>query len=97
MKIDYYCIAFIKAEMLTMTLDSKCWIVLCLVLLHIILLSIPMMLGVYTMATYFEMSQGSALTISCVVICSVIQLSFINIKSSVMLYNNITHQINTIE
>ena len=83
--------------MLNTTLNSKCWFVLCLILLHIVLLSIPMMLSVYTMATYFEMSQGAALSISAVVICSVVQLSFINIKSSVVLYDNMAQHIQPIQ
>jgi hypothetical protein len=81
--------------MLSTMSDSKYWFVLCLILLHVVLLSIPMILGVYTMASYFEMSQGSALLITVTVIFSVIQLSFINIKSSVILYDNMSQQIQT--
>jgi hypothetical protein len=83
--------------MLSYTVDSKCQFVLCLVLLHIILLSIPMMLGVYTMITYFQMTHSTALSITTTVIVCIIQYTFINIKSSVMLYDNMTKQIQSIE
>lgn len=49
------------------------------------------------MATYFEMSQSVALSISAVVVCSIVQLSFINIKSSVMLYDNMAQHIQPIQ
>ena len=77
--------------------NSKCWFVLCLVLLHVILLSIPTMLGVYAMTSYFEMSHSIALSITITVICTVTQMSLINVNKFVMLYDNITQQVHIVQ
>jgi hypothetical protein len=79
--------------MLTTYLDSRCLMILCLVLLHIILLSIPMMIGIYTMVTYFDITHNTAIAISVTVIAVIIQYAFINITSSVRLYDNMTKRV----
>jgi hypothetical protein len=67
------------------------------VVLHIMLLSIPLILGVYTMAAYFEMSYSVAVSICVTVMCIVTHVSLINIKSSVVLYDNMVQQLQKIE
>jgi hypothetical protein len=97
-KIDWAvgCIKCVN-KMLSHTVDSRCLFVCCLVLLHIALLSIPTMLGVYTMVAYFQMTNNTAIAITVTIITAVVQYTFINIKSSVMLYDNMTKQIQSIE
>jgi hypothetical protein len=56
-----------------------------------------MMIGVYTMVTYFDITHNTAIAISVTVIAGIIQYAFIHIKSSVMLYENMTKRVRLTE
>lgn len=74
---------------------SRCAIVSFLVIMYGVLLSIPMIIGVFTITTYFELTTHTAIAISVTVICAVIHLSLINIQSSIMIYDNMVRHIKT--
>ncbi len=52
-----------------------------------------MMIGIYTMVTYFDITHNTAIAISVTVIAVIIQYAFINITSSVRLYDNMTKRV----
>lgn len=56
-----------------------------------------MMIGVYAMVTYFDITHNTAIAISITVIAVIIQYAFINIKSSFMLYDNMTKRVKITE
>jgi len=80
-------------KMLISTIESRPFFVFCLVLLHIILFGIPMMLGVFILVTYFQLTHNVAMSITLTIIACVVHFTFINIKSSITFYDDITKHI----
>lgn len=72
---------------------SRCAIVSFLIIMYGVLLSIPMIISIFTITTYFDLTTHTAIAISVTVICALIHLSLINIQSSIILYDNMVRHI----
>lgn len=72
---------------------TNCPFIFAIIIVHGILLSLPALIGIYTMVLYFEVSYIAAISVITIILSYIIYVSYTNIKKSIIHYRDMRYEL----